>query len=505
MQDKTKRVAKNSVILSLRMLITMAISLYASRLILDVLGVEDFGIYNIVGGVVVMLAFMNNVMAISVSRFLGLAIGEDDKDKLVRIFMASTNLHITLAIIIVIFAEIFGAWYIPNYLNVPPSRYHAAYCVFHLSVVATSLNVMRVPLIASVTINEDMNVFAIFSFTESILKLIIIYMLCWNAIDKLIMYGLLMLCVTVIVTSLYIIYCKKTYFWCKCGVCRDKLIYREIIRFAGFNTFGNMIGLIVDNGQNILLNLFFGPAINAARGIAFQVNNALKGFVGNIFAAVNPQIFKSYGENNLDYVKKLLYNSTRLSFSLMLLFCLPIILNAEYILGIWLKQVPAYSKNFVILILLNSIVYANTQPLLISIHATGKIGKLHLYTGLINSMNLILSYILLNNGYPPEAVFLVQIGVSIGMIVTILYIMSQTLCIGIVEYTKNIYYKELVILLLVLPIPLYLSYLIEQNFLRLVVITFSVVVCVLISTFYVGLEKIYRDKIVNRLLNSYGT
>lgn len=485
------------------MLLTMAISLYASRLILDVLGIEDFGIYNIVGGVVMMLAFMNNVMAVSVSRFMGLAIGEGNEDRVRNVFIASTNLHFCLAILIALFAELFGIWYIPNYLNVPMDRYQAAYIVFHLSILAMMLNVIRVPFIASVTINEDMNVFALFSIIESVLKLLIIFLLTTSGIDKLVTYGIYMLIVTAFMTIIYIVYCRRNYYWCIFKVLWEKGIYGEILKFAGFNTFGNMVGLIVENGQNILLNLFFGPAVNAARGIAFQVNNALKGFVGNIFAAVNPQIFKSYGEGNKTYVKKLLYNSTRLSFCLMLLFCLPIILNIDYILSIWLKKVPEYSNIFVVLILINSIVYANTQPLLIAIHATGKIGKLHFFTGLVNSLNLIVSYILLKCGNPPQTVFFVQIIVSIAMIGVILIVMKYTLGIGIVEYLRNVYINELYMLILAIPLPLYLFFVFKQGLWCLLTLIVVSSFCVLLCSYFFGVEKVYRDKILHNIIRRH--
>ncbi len=472
----------------------MGVSLYTSRLLLDVLGINDYGIYNVVGGIVLMLSFMNNVMAISVSRFLGLAMGEGEQNGIKNVFIASANLHLVLSIIMLVMLEILGNWYIPRYLNVPTQRLVATYYVYHFSVLTMMINIIRVPLVASVTISEDMDVFALISILESVLKLVAVVMLYFFAVDKLILYGISIFGITFLITILYCVYCRWKYSWCQFRFYWDKNVYAKILRFAGLNTFGNMVGVIVDNGQNLLLNIFFGPAVNAARGIACQVDSAMKGFIGNVFTAVNPQIFKSYGERNYDYIKKILVHSARLSFSLFLFLCLPIMLNMDYVLHLWLKLVPEYTSDFVILLLINSLVYANSQPLLVAIHATGRIGKLHLYTGLVNSSSLVISFLLLKYSYPPHVVFIVQLFVNMGMICVILSQMRRTLGFGIVQYLREVYLREILVLLFSLPFPFWMSTCLDMSFISLIVLYLVSFIVISISTFFFCVNDEFKVK-----------
>jgi len=493
MISKSKKIIKNSTVLYLRMIFVMAISLYTSRVVLDALGVEDFGIYNVVGGIVLMFSFLNSAMSLSVSRFMGIAMGYNDRDYLIRIFKASINIHLFLALIIALFAEIIGGWYFYNYLKVPIEKLDVAFLVFHFSVLTLIFNIIRVPYQASITINEDLNVFAILSIIESVLKLGIVYAL-YLALDKLMLYGLLIFMVTFIITILHVIYCRYKYYWCKIQFYWNRQIYFELFRFAGLNTFGNMVQVFVLQGQNLLLNFFFGPIVNASRGIAFQVNVALSGFITNIFTAVNPQLFKSYGEGNIDYMKKLLYNATTVSFYVLLMASIPIILDIDYILNLWLTKVPEYTSDFICLILINSLIFSNIQPLLITIHATGRIGKLHIYTGLVNTLNLILSYIFLKFDFPPQSVFCIQMLVSVCMIAVILYQMKRTLTFGIKDFVIKVYCRELLILCLSLPIPFLFYYFTEASFFRLVILSLLSIITVACTAYQYGVDRDIRDK-----------
>lgn len=497
MQDKSKKIVKNSAALYIRMAITMVISLYTSRVILSALGINDYGIYNVVGGIVMMFSFLNVAMSLSVSRFLGIAMGKGENDLVLKVFKASLNIHIFLALLLALVTELFGLWYLNNYINISAERLSAAFIVFHLSVVVLTINVVRVPYTASININEDINVYAALNVLESVLKLLIVYVLYVSNCDRLILYGVLVLLVTTMISIMYYAYCKKKYNWCVFQFFWDKTLYKELLRFAGLNTFGNMIQMVVNQGQNLLLNFMFGPAVNAARGIAFQVDTALRGFVVNIFTAVNPQLFKSYGEQNLDYMKVILYNSARLSFALLLMVSIPIILDIDYILSLWLEEVPEYTAPFIILLLINSLVFANIQPLMLSIHATGRIGELHVYTGVVNLLNIVFSYILLKQSFSPEWVFVVQIIISIGMIIVTLLQMRRTLHFSVMHYLFQVYCRELLILLLSLPIPLLLWTIMDVNFLTLILL--SIVSCLVVSvvTLGVGVEKTYRTQIIS--------
>ena len=499
MQSKSKKIVKNSAALYVRMVFTMLISLYTSRVVLSALGVSDYGIYNVVGGIVMMFSFLNSAMSLSVTRFLGIAMGEGRDETISDIFCASLNIHIILAIIIALISEVFGIWYLNNYINLPQDRLPAAFAVFHLSVVVLVINVIRVPYVASITINEDINVYAVLAVIESLLKLLIVYVLYIYHIDKLILYGVLILGVTFFISLLYYVYCKRKYVWCVFRLFWNKDVYYKLLRFAGLNTFGNMIQMVVNQGQNLLLNFMFGPAVNAARGIAFQVDAALKGFVVNIFTAVNPQLFKSYGEKNYDYMKNLLYNSARLSFAVLLMISIPIILNIDIILHLWLEIVPDYTSNFIILLLINSLIFANIQPLMLAIHATARIGELHVYTGLVNMLNLVFSYILLKRGFSPEWVFIIQIVVNVGMIGVTLWQMKRTLGFSIGKYIYQVYCREALMLILSLPLPFIYWKFCDTNIISLIVLSVISILCVTVVTAWIGIEKEYRLQIVKAI------
>jgi O-antigen/teichoic acid export membrane protein len=501
MQGKSKKIVKNSAALYVRMAITMAISLYTSRVVLSALGISDYGIYNVVGGIVMMFSFMNSAMSLSVSRFLGIAMGKEENNRLSAVFKASLNIHLCLAFLIALISEAFGIWYLNNYINVPADRLHATFIVFHMSVLVLMLSVARVPYIASITINEDINVYAVLNVLESILKLLIVYLLYISNYDRLVCYASLILVVTIVISLMYYIYCRREYIWCRFQLFWDKDLYYDLLRFAGLNTFGNMVQMIVNQGQNLLLNFMFGPIVNAARGIAFQVDTALKSFVTNIFTAVNPQLFKSYGEKNYEYMRVLLYNSARLSFAVLLMVSIPIILDIDYILSLWLVEVPEYTAVFIILLLINSLVFANIQPLMLAIHATARIGELHVYTGLVNILNLFFSYLFLRRGFSPEWVFIVQIFINIGMIAVTLYQMRRTLgfCIG--NYIYQVYCRELLILLLSLPLPLLFWKMMDVNILTLVALMIINIISVCAITALIGIEKEYRLQIIYAIKN----
>ena len=250
MQSKSRKIVKNSAALYVRMAITMAISLYTSRVVLSALGISDYGIYNVVGGIVMMFSFLNTAMSLSVSRFLGIAMGKEENNRLYVVFKASLNIHLCLALLIALISEAFGIWYLNNYINVPADRLPATFIVFHMSVLVLMLSVARVPYIASITINEDINVYAVLNVLESFLKLLIVYLLLISNYDRLVLYASLMLAVTIVISVLYYIYCRKNYIWCKFQLFWDKKLYYDLLRFAGLNTFGNMIKADVYSGTS---------------------------------------------------------------------------------------------------------------------------------------------------------------------------------------------------------------------------------------------------------------
>ena len=305
------------------MLFMMAVSLYTSRVILHTLGVEDFGIYNVVGGVVAMFSAISGSLSAAISRFITYELGKGDKGKLVRIFSSSVTIQIGLGLIILVLAELVGVWFLNEKMNIPDGRMYAANWVFQLSILTFIINLVSVPYNAAIIAHEKMSAFAYISILEVLAKLVIVYLLIISPIDKLIFYAVLMTTVALMIRFVYGYYCKRHFEECTYHFIFDKELLKKMFGFAGWNFIGAASAVLRDQGGNIVINLFCGPAVNAARGIAYQVNTAINGFVGNFMMALNPQITKSYASGDKDYMMTLIYQGARLSFYILLLLSLP--------------------------------------------------------------------------------------------------------------------------------------------------------------------------------------
>ena len=404
-----KRIAKNTVLLYFRMLLTMGVSLYTSRIVLNTLGVEDFGIYNVVGGVVMMFSFMNSAMSSATQRFLAIELGKKDDEQLKKVFSMSITIHAIIALIILVFAETLGLWFLNAKLVIPIDRMDAANWVYQASILAFMLTVMGVPYNAIIIANERMSVYAYVSIVEVVLKLFIVFALVWIGYDKLKLYAIFILCVTIIIWIIYNIYCKRNFPETRYRFFWDKSLYKTMMHYAGWNLFGNLAHVTIGQGLNILLNLFFGPVVNSARGIAYQVNTAVSGFVINFQMAMNPQIFKSYAANDLKYMHQLIFQGAKYSFFLLFFLALPLLIDTETILKWWLKIVPEYTVLFCRLVLINTLIDCISGPLMTAAQATGRIKKYQTAVGGLLLLILPISYLFLKNEFPPEITLYVSI------------------------------------------------------------------------------------------------
>ena len=330
-----KRIAKNTLLLYFRMLLMMVVSLFTSRIVLDKLGVTDYGIYNVVGGIVSMLGFLTGAMANAVQRFLSFEIGRGDKQRVNHIFNVSLMAHCGIAIFVLIAMELAGVWYLNTYINIPVVRLDAANWVLQCAILSTLFSIIQVPYNALIIAKEQMGIYAYLSILDVCVKLGIVYLLNVGNFDKLKLYSVLMMLVTIIILAIYNRYCVRKYEEARFRVIRDTKTLKEMVQFAGWNMFGEIAWVFTGQGVNIILNLFFGPAVNAARGLADQVNGAVSRFVNNFQVAVNPQLVKSYAVDQFEEMKKLLYRSSRFSYYLMLFLSLPLILRMNYILHIF--------------------------------------------------------------------------------------------------------------------------------------------------------------------------
>lgn len=380
------KIAKNTMMLYFRMLLNMIVSFYTSRIVLDALGIDDFGIYNVVGGIVVLFTFLNTAMSSATQRFLTFELGKKSGvERLSKVFSTSLNIHVLISFFIVILSETIGLYFLNEFMVIPSERMVAANVVYQCSILSCIMGIMTLPFNAIIVSYEYMDVFAWISIFDVILKLVIAYLLYITFFDKLIVYSVLLFLVTLITSIIYVLYCYKKFPECKYRCVRDRSLFKSMCSFAGWNLIGNFAYICFTQGLNILLNMFFGPAVNAARGIAVQMQGVIGRFAGSFQIAVNPQITKKYAANNMDGMYLLLYKSSKISFFLLFIVSYPIILQTENILNFWLVDVPNYTVSFFRIIICISMIEVLANPLNIGAQATGKVKK---YQIILNSATL---------------------------------------------------------------------------------------------------------------------
>lgn len=389
-----KRIAKNTMLLYVRMLLTIIVGLYTSRVVLNTLGVNDYGIYNVVGGIVAMLAFLNSAMTAASQRFISFELGTQNLQKLKNVFCTSITIHITIACIIFIIAETLGLWFLNTHMNIPVDRMTAANWVYQCSILTFIITVISVPYNACIVAHEHMKAFAYISIIEVTLKLIIVYLLLILPTDKLIVYAILVLCISLIIRLIYSIYCKKNFKECTYQFKFNKRLFKEMFAFAGWSIIGNLGFSLKDQGSNIILNLFYGTAINAARGVALQVNGIINTFSNNFIMALNPQITKQYAAGHIKESIQLVYAGCRYSFFLLSIISIPIIINLDYLLSLWLGTVPTYTVEFLYFSLIAALINSMAIPLVTAMQATGKIKTFQITICIIMLCELPLAYIM---------------------------------------------------------------------------------------------------------------
>lgn len=408
--DNNKRIAKNTFLLYIRMILLMGVNLFTSRIILQALGVEDYGIYNVVGGVITMLSFITGSISGAISRFITYALGENNPRELERVFGTIQVVLLFLSTVILLFGETIGLWFVWNKLVIPEARLWAAFWVYQISIITAIVSVLSIPYNTLIIAHEKMGAFAYISILEGLLKLLIAYSLIYTAADRLIVYAVLLMLVTLSIRIIYTVYCKRAFKESQAKLHLDKKLFIEIATFSGWCGLGNLAVVGYTQGLNILLNMFFGPAVNAARGIAVQVQGAAIQFGSNFLTAIHPQITKSYASGDYDSMHKLIIYSTKYAFFLMLLISCPIIINTAYILDLWLVDVPQHTVQFIRITLVIAALEYMKFPILNGIHATGNIKKVQTVEGTVLLLIVPISYLLLKLGVQsPLLVFIVYL------------------------------------------------------------------------------------------------
>ena len=490
--ENTRRIAKNTVMLYIRMLLIMAVTLYTSRVVLNVLGVEDFGIYNVVGGIVVMFSFLNGAMATSTQRFLSFSLGKNDQEQVARVFSMSMTTHISIALIVLLLAETFGLWIFYRYLNIPPERMGAAQWVYQLSVLTFCISIIRVPYNAGIIAYERMSFYAYISIVEVCLKLGMVILLQYLGSDKLILYALLMALTTGIVTFIYKLYCCKTFSVCRYHYFWDKHLYKELISFSGWSLFGSAANVGVQQGINILLNVFFGVVTNAALGIANQVSSAVSQLVGNFQTAFNPALVKSYASGDYSYFVRLIFQTSRFSYFLLFIIALPLYLCMPFVLKVWLDIVPEYTVVFCRWMLVFVLIDAVSAPLWISVQAIGKIRSYQLLMSALIFLNIPLSWLLLRLGKDAEWVMQVRVGINLLTFICRIIYLQKRKVISSYLYLREVISPVVLVSVLSVPLPLWIgcNYAGLKGFLLLSGVS---VILSGVAIWFLGLRKSERD------------
>jgi O-antigen/teichoic acid export membrane protein len=497
--ENNKRIAKNTLLLYGRTLITLIISLYTSRIILNVLGVENFGIYNVVGGIIGMFGLISGSLASTTQRFLNFESGKKNAAKLKQIFSTAILIYAILAVIALILGESVGLWFLNTQMNIAPERIVAANWVYQCAIITFCVNLISLPYIAAIVAHEKMSVFAYISILEAILKLIIVFLLQWILFDKLISYALLMLFFAIIIRMIFARYCRKHFQECSFIFCKDKALYKEMTSFAGWSFFGNSSGVLMGYGVNILINIFYGLTLNAARGIVDQVQYAIKTLVSNIIGAMSPQITKSYASGEREYMISLLKQGSKFSFYLFLILSLPVMIETKTILALWLKIVPDYTIIFIRLALIYSLLQTLSYTLEPSASATGKIKKYQLIVGGIQSLVFPLSFLFLYLKFEPQITYIITLFLACFSLMASLWLLRGLIGLSVRYYIKQVILNVSMVSILSCILPYWVSNSMNEGVVRLICVTLVSIISSSLIIYVIGLNDKER-KFISSLL-----
>lgn len=497
-----KRIAKNTVFLYFRMLLVMGVNLYTSRVVLKVLGFEDYGLYNVVGGIVSMFTFLNGSLGSATSRYITFELGNKNYERLNKIFNTALIIHIAIALLIVVLAETAGLWFFYEKMTIPANRQDAAFWVYQISILTCFFSLTQVPYNATIIAYEDMKIYAYVGIAEVFLKLAVVFLLTISPVDRLVFYAILLCLIQISIILFFRYYCNRHYSTCKIRIYKDKNLFKEMFSYGGYDLIGNLSGLAQGQGLNILLNMFYGPTVNAARGIAYQVQGAITQFSNNFMTAVRPQIIKSYAEGNLDGMMRLVKLSSCFSFYLMWMISLPVCLEADYLLTLWLGKYPDHTVNFLILVIVLCLIQTIKTPRTTIFHATGQIKWSNIIVGVILCAAFPLAYIGLKLGGSPETVFwMANLTMFLSEFASIL-VLRRCIDFSIRDYLSGVHGRCLLVAAVsfVIPYLLYDKWMCE-SFIRLVITCILTIISVTTTSLLLGMDSQLRSKIIQIVKN----
>lgn len=498
--NNSQRIARNTLMLYVRMFVLLLVGLYTSRVVLSALGENDYGVYNVIGGVVAMFTIISGSLNSAITRFITFEMGKGPEAQIGKVYSTAVTIQLILALIVIALAEPLGLWFIDNHMTIDPIRIPAARWLLQFSLLAFVINLMSVPQMAMITAHEKMSAYAYIGVLDGFLRLAVALLIAHSSYDRLILYSALMAVVVLIVRMAYGIYCRSHFKEGRYRPVFEKRLIKEMFSFASWNFIGVTSGVLRDHGGNILINLFFGTAVNAARGVALQLNGAVQGFVTNFMTAVNPQITKSYASGDKEYMISLVMRSSRVSFYLLFVIALPVLFNVEYILQIWLKEVPEYTASFVQLFLIFALSESLSNPLITAQLATGNIRNYQLIVGGLQLLNIPVSYLFLKDGAAPESVIAVAIGISQICLVARLLLLRGMIGLPVGVFFRKVYLKVLAVAAVAIMLPWILNGHMPEGFAGFLTSALTCAAAAGLSVMFVGMDKSERNSIVSLMI-----
>lgn len=502
--SNNKRIAKNAIFLYIRMGVSMLVGLYTSRIILEALGVENYGIYNVVGSFIVAFTFISVPLGTATQRFLNFELGKGSDGRLNKVFNLSFYTYLVLSSILIGVIEIAGYYFLTSKMQMPSDRSNAAFFAFHMSVMTLVVSLIRTPFDALIIAYERMSFYAYISIADVLLKLLNAFLLIYVSFDKLKIYSLNMLVISTIVLVVIFIYVKRNFKAIKIQQPRynwDKSLFTEMMKFSGWSLFGSVAQMSANQGLNILLNLFFGVTVNAAMGVANQVNSAVVQFVSNFQVAFRPQIVKYYAQNNLEELRKLVSNTSKYSYLLLFAVACPVCFNMDFLLHLWLKNPPDYASEFAIMMLIYALLEALSAPMWMTVQATGKIKKYQIIISSVIFTNIVISYSLLKMGFRPISVLATKCIVDVACVLVRIIFMKKMIGFEILSYAKDVLAPAIILSLLGAIVFITLSSYHGLFFLSLKTIVFFIVYLPLCFLF--ALKSDEKKKVVEFIKKRY--
>lgn len=500
-QENTKRVAKNTLFMFMRMILVMCVGFFTSRVVLETLGVSDYGIYNIVGSVVVFLSFFKNALNNATYRYLTFELGNGDRNRLQQTFVMAINAHTILAVSLWIVLELIGIWFLNNKLNIPADRLYAANWVFQFSLLTFVIEVIKTPFNSSIISHEQMSFYAYTSIVEVLLKLLTVYALLIGTFDKLILYSLLMLGVAAVMFIWYLIYCHRKFSETHYKFYWDSKMLKGFVSYSGWSLLVNGTDVTVQQSINVFFNLFNGVAANAAMGIAQQVNSHLNHFLSSFTTSFNPQIIKSYAQKDTTYFMSLILSTSKISYFLLFGIAFPVMLNIDFLLNIWLVNPPQMTATFLYFIIIYSLMDAVSAPLWNAVHATGNIRTHQILMSSIKILNIPIGYILLKEGLPLYSIVALYAGLNIVCCIVRAVYMQYLIRLSLKDYLGGVLLRSLIVSVIAIPLPLYYSIHHSGGWECLFISSLLFEIPYLFTVYFVGLSEKERGLFSNLILS----